>query len=133
MPENSQFLGRGWSFPPTFDRNRKEVLMLEGEADVRSSIEILLATELGERVLLPSFGWKRDRWLFESLTTTTATAIQKEIEDMLAFHEPRIDLDAVRLRPGDPTAGMVEIVVEYTVRSTNSRYNLVYPFYLSER
>jgi uncharacterized protein len=133
MPENSQFLGRGWSFPPTFDRHSKEVLMLEGDEDVRSSIEILLSTEIGERVLLPSFGWKRDRWLFESLTTTTATAIRKEIEDALVFFEPRIDLDDVRLLPGDPALGMVEIVVGYTVRSTNSRYNLVFPFYLSEK
>jgi uncharacterized protein len=133
MPNDSQFLGRGWSFPPTFDKSRKEVLMLEADEDVKSSIEILLTTELGERVLHPSFGWKRDRWLFESLTTTTATAIQTEVEDALLFFEPRIDLEAVRLLPGDRASGRVEISVEYTVRSTNSRNNLVLPFYLSER
>lgn len=132
MAQDSQFLGRGWSFPPTFDKSRKEVLMLEGEEDVRSSLEVLLSTELGERVLRPSFGWKRDRWVFEALTTTTATAIQKEIEDALLFFEPRIDLHAVRLLPGDRAAGRVEIFVDYTVRSTNSRNNLVFPFYLSE-
>jgi uncharacterized protein len=132
MAQDSQFLGRGWSFPPTFDKSRKEVLMLEGEEDVRSSLEILLSTELGERVLRPSFGWKRDRWVFEALTTTTATAIQKEIEDALLFFEPRIDLNAVRLLPGDRAAGRVEIFVDYTVRSTNSRNNLVFPFYLNE-
>lgn len=132
MPGESQFLGRGWSFPPTFDRSTKEVLMLEGEKDVRSSIEILLSTELGERVLLPAFGWKRDRWLFESLTTTAATAIQKEIEDALLFYEPRIDLNAVRVLPGDRESGKVEILIDYTVRSTNTRNNLVFPFYLNE-
>ena len=133
MTDDMQFLGRGWSFPPVFDRTNKEVLMLEGEDDIRSSIEILLSTELGERVLRPSFGWKRDRWLFESLTATAATAIQKEIEDALLFFEPRINLNAVRLLQMDKEAGKVEILIDYTVRNTNTRNNLVFPFYLSER
>lgn len=132
MANESRFLGRGWSFPPRFDIGKKEVVMLEGEDDIRSSIEILLSTELGERVLRPSFGWKRDRWLFESLTTTSATAIQKEIEDALVFFEPRIDLNSVSLSSGQKNSGMLEIVVDYTVRSTNTRNNLVFPFYLSE-
>lgn len=132
MASNNPFLGRGWNFPPTFDRTSKEVSMLEGELDVQSSIEILLSTELGERVLLPAFGWKRDRWLFESLTTTAATAIQKEIEDALLFYEPRINLNSVKLLPGEKESGKIEIFVDYTVRNTNTRNNLVFPFYLTE-
>jgi uncharacterized protein len=132
MAKDSQFLGRGWSFPPVFSNTEKEVAMLEGEDDVKSSLEIILATELGERVLRPSFGWKRDAWLFESLTTTSATAIKKEVEDALLFFEPRIDLNTVRLLPDDKTSGKVEIFIEYTVRSTNTRGNLVFPFYLRE-
>ena len=106
--------------------------MLDGEDDIRSSIELLLSTELGERVLQPEFGWKRDRWLFESLSTTAATAIQKEIEDALVFFESRIDLNSVRLVPGQKLSGRVEIHIDYTVRSTNTRNNLVFPFYLNE-
>lgn len=132
MASDNQFLGRGWSFPPTFNKREKGVDMLEGEDDIRSSIGILLSTELGERVLQPAFGWKRDRWLFESLSTTAASAIQKEIEDALVFFEPRIDLNGVRLVPGEETSGRVEIHVDYTVRDTNTRNNLVFPFYLSE-
>lgn len=132
MDDKNQFLGRGWSFPPAFDKNTKEVKMLEGEDDIRSSLEIILSTELGERVMRPNFGWKRDDWLFESLTTTTATAIQKEIENALLIFEPRIDLNKVKLKAVDETSGRVEILVEYTVRSTNSRGNLVFPFYIRE-
>jgi len=132
MPDAGDFLGRGWSFPPTFDRSRKEVNMLEAEDDIRSSLEILLTTELGERVMQPAFGWKRDRWLFESLTTTAATAIQKEIEIALLFFEPRIDLLSVRLVSNQDQNGRVEIQLDYKVRSTNTRNNLVFPFYLSE-
>ena len=130
MPND--FLGRGWSFPPSFDKASQSVEMLEGEGDVRSSIEILLSTEIGERIMTPSFGWKRGRLLFESLTTTSATAIQKEIENALVFYEPRIDLNSVSLLPVDRESGRVEILINYTVRSTNTRNNLVFPFYLTE-
>ena len=107
--------------------------MLEAEDDIRSSIQIILATELGERVMQPGFGWKRDRWLFESLTTTSATAIQQEIETALLIYEPRIDLNDVRLLPGERESGRVGILIDYTVRNTNTRNNLVFPFYLTER
>jgi len=131
--ENNSFLGRGWSFPPAFIKTEKEVQMLESENDIRSSIEIILSTETGERVLLPGFGWKRNLWLFESLSTTSATVIQKEIETALLIYEPRINLNEVRLLPGAKEEGKVNILVDYTVRSTNTRYNLVFPFYLTEK
>ena len=133
MANDNSFLGRGWSFPPAFNKFEKEVQMLEAEDDIRSSIEIILSTELGERVLLPSFGWKRDRWLLESLGKTTASAMQKEIETALLVYEPRINLNEVRLQPGSKEEGKVNILVDYIVRSTNTRYNLVFPFYLTEK
>ena len=133
MANENSFLGRGWSFPPVFSKPDKEVLMLDGEQDVQSSIEIILSTELGERVLLPGFGWKRNRWLFESLSTTSATALQKEIENALLIYEPRIDLNEVSLQPDEIESGKVNIRVDYTIRNTNTRFNLVFPFYLTEK
>jgi phage baseplate assembly protein W len=132
MTRKSAFLGRGWSFPPIFSKFEKEVMMLEAEEDIRSSIEIILSTEMGERVLVPGFGWKRNLWLFESMGTTTATVMQTEIETALLVFEPRINLNEVRLLPGAKEEGKVNILVDYTVRSTNTRYNLVFPFYLTE-
>ena len=133
MANENSFLGRGWSFPPAFNKAEKEVQMLEAEADIQSSIELILSTETGERVLLPGFGWKRSLWLFESLSTTSATIIQKEIETALLIYEPRINLNEVTLQPGPKEEGKVKILVDYTVRSTNTRYNLVFPFYLTEK
>jgi uncharacterized protein len=83
--------------------------------------------------LLPGFGWNRDRWLFESLSTTSATVMQKEIEKALLVYEPRIDINEVELLPDQTEMGRINILVDYTVRSTNTRYNLVYPFYLTEK
>jgi phage baseplate assembly protein W len=133
MANDTNFLGRGWSFPPAFIKSEKEVVMLDGEQDINSSIEIILSTEIGERVLLPGFGWKRNLWLFESLSTTGATAMAKEIETALLVYEPRINLNEVKLLPAEKLEGKVEILVDYTVRSTNTRYNLVFPFYLTEK
>lgn len=133
MTNENSFLGRGWSFPPAFDKFEKQVAMLEAEDDIRSSIEIILSTELGERILLPGFGWKRDRWLFESLGTTTASVMQKEIETALLIFEPRINLNQIKLLPSQKEKGKVNILIDYTVRSTNTRYNLVFPFYLTEK
>lgn len=129
---NQNFLGRGWTFPPTFDRRSGEVEMLSAEADIRSSIEIILTTQVGERVLRPDFGWQRDQWLFTSLTTTAATTIEREIRTALLYFEPRIDLNQVTLRLPDPGVGRVEVSIDYTVRQTNTRNNLVFPFYLTE-
>ena len=133
MANENSFLGRGWSFPPAFVKSEKEVKMLEGESDIQSSIEIILSTEIGERVMIPGFGWKRNLWLFESLSTTAATAMAKEIETALQVYEPRINLNDVRLLPAEKLEGRVEILVDYTVRATNTRYNLVFPFYLTEK
>jgi phage baseplate assembly protein W len=133
MANENSFLGRGWGFPPAFSKFEKEVQMLEAEEDIRSSIEIILSTELGERVMLPGFGWKRNLWLFETLSTTSATVMQKEIETALLVYEPRINLNDIRFLPGVREEGKVNILVDYTVRNTNTRYNLVFPFYLTEK
>jgi phage baseplate assembly protein W len=50
MIENNSFLGRGWSFPPSFDDTCMDVKMLNGAEDIESSLQILLSTRLGERI-----------------------------------------------------------------------------------
>jgi uncharacterized protein len=128
----TNFLGRGWSFPPTFKREIPGVVMLEKEADVCSSLEILLSTTLGERIMLPDYGCNLEELLFESLDTTTKTIIADKIETALLYHEPRIDVLKVTLNSEREMEGIVLIEVEYRIRSTNTRYNIVYPFYKTE-
>ncbi len=128
----TNFLGRGWSFPPTFKREIPGVQMLEKEVDVCSSLEILLSTTLGERIMLPDYGCNLEELLFESLDTTTKTIIADKIETALLYHEPRIDVLKVTLNSEREMEGIVLIEVEYRIRSTNTRYNIVYPFYKTE-
>ena len=125
------FLGKGWGFPPTFNKALKGIEMTEAEADIKSSLEILLSTNLGERVMQPKFGCALDELSFESLTTTLKTFIKDLIETAILYYEPRIDLEDVILTD-EVNEGIIYIDVQYRVRSTNSRQNIVFPFYKDE-
>ena len=132
--QNNQrdFLGRGWNFPPTFENQGRVVRMVDAEEDIRQSLQILLATQLGERVMQPAYGWERETLMFESMTTTFATHLKDEIETAILFFESRIILDAVNIEPSTQTRGLIEIRLDYTIEATNNRNNLVYPYYLDE-
>lgn len=127
------FLGRGWSFPPTFDRPGG-VRMLEREDDVASSLEILLSTARGERIMVPQYGCNMDELVFENLDTRMRTLMTDKIASAILYHEPRIDLERVAVDndPVEVLEGRVLIGVTYRVRETNSRFNFVYPYYLQE-
>jgi phage baseplate assembly protein W len=126
------FLGRGWSFPPTFNRSRPGVDMLEHEADIASSLEILLSTLPGERIMLPQYGCNLTELVFESLDTRMKTMMADKVESAILYHEPRIDLESVRLDDSRELEGVVLIEIIYRVKSTNSRFNFVYPYYKLE-
>ncbi|NOZ26261.1 MAG: GPW/gp25 family protein [Nitrospirae bacterium] len=129
--EYTSFLGTGWSFPPAFSRAKKGVEMVSDEEDIEGSLRILLSTSVGERILQPEYGCNIDHLIFEPLNTTLKTYITGLIEQAILFFEPRIELNSVSLE-ADELEGRVDIVIDYTVRTTNSRYNLVYPFYRNE-
>lgn len=106
--------------------------MLDQEADIASSLEIILTTSIGERVMAPDFGCNLEDLLFESLDTTLKTLVADQIETALIYYEPRIDIEKISLDTDRDLEGIVLIEVVYRVRSTNTRYNFVYPFYKAE-
>lgn len=129
--DGNQFLGRGWAFPPSFDHQGRSVRMADAEDDIRQSLHILLSTSLGERIMRPTFGWRREALVFEPLSTSFATFLEREIENAILFFEPRIELNRLSFET-PPGQGLVEIRLDYTIRVTNTRSNLVFPFYLDE-
>ncbi|MDP3434156.1 MAG: GPW/gp25 family protein [Bacteroidota bacterium] len=132
METDNAFLGRGWGFPPTFDKASKSVGMLEEEADIESSLEILLSTRLGERIMQPNYGCNLDDMVFEAMNLTMLTYLKDLVENAILYFEPRIDLDGVRIDTARDLEGMLLIIVDYTIRTTNSRFNFVFPFYKNE-
>ncbi|GGC44633.1 baseplate protein [Parapedobacter defluvii] len=129
---HKSFLGTGWSFPPQFDNEGGSVEMLSDGEDIRSSLEILLSTRPGERVMLPNYGCNLDELLFEPLTTTMKTYMKDLIQTAILYHEPRIAVDKIELMDTGEMEGRILINIEYTIRSTNSRFNYVFPFYIQE-
>ncbi|RDH91826.1 MAG: hypothetical protein DIZ77_08075 [endosymbiont of Seepiophila jonesi] len=132
MDDDRDFLGRGWGFPPTFGEGGKTLHMLSDEADIESSLEVLLSTRPGERLLRPDFGCNLDRMLFEPLDTGLKTFMTDLIATAILYHEPRIDVERISLAGSDDNEGLVLIEIEFRVRATNARRNMVYPFYKQE-
>lgn len=126
------FLGKGWSFPPSFDLDTQTVDMTEKNEDIRKSLQILLTTTAGERVMQPKYGCNMEDLLFESLDTTTKTLIKDRIRTAILYFEPRIDVKRIELNTGNELEGELLIEIDYVVRATNSRFNFVFPFYRNE-
>jgi phage baseplate assembly protein W len=129
---NKDFLGRGWSFPPTFDQNIKTVEMAENVEDIRQSLTILLSTIVGERVMNVSYGCNLEPYVFESMDTTTITILKDKIITSILFFESRIEVEDINMDTGNQLEGFLLIEITYRIKSTNARYNFVYPFYSTE-
>jgi uncharacterized protein len=126
------YLGRGWSFPPDFVLTPPGVTILEEEADVASSMEVLLSTTPGERVMQPLYGCNLSELLFESLDTRLKTLMADKIESAILYFEPRVTLEKVNLDDSLELEGVILIEIVYRVKTTNSRFNFVYPYYKQE-
>jgi uncharacterized protein len=126
-----EFLGRGWKFPVQVD-NRGRVAMSEFDDDIRESIRIILSTSKGERVMRPDFGCGIHDFVFASINTTTIGLIESSVREALTRWEPRIELLKVLVSTEEANVGKLLVSIDYRVRATNSEFNLVYPFYLTE-
>jgi len=133
MPNSDKdFLGRGWAFPVAVNKATGQVKLSEYEEDIAQAIRIILSTRQGERVMRPAFGSNLHSFLFEIPGYGVQEQIAKEVVNALEVWEPRIiEVTAVAEFPEGRTGGFV-VKIDYTVRSTNNPFNLVFPFFLTE-
>jgi phage baseplate assembly protein W len=131
---NKEFLGTGWSFPPAFEKTKgtRRVEMTSNREDIERSLEILLGTRKGERVMRPDYGCNLDEMVFESFNLSLKTYLADMVETAILYYEPRIEPLEITVDDSQIHEGQVLIEIDYMIRSTNSRYNMVYPFYLEE-
>lgn len=125
---DADFLGVGWKFPVSIKEGK--IASSEGEDSIRESIRIILGTAKGERVMRPDFGCGIDELVFAPNDTSTATLIAVNITEALEKWEPRIEVLNVNAVPDEEEENKLNINIEYMVKSSNSKNNLVYPFYL---
>ncbi|MBV1923931.1 MAG: GPW/gp25 family protein [Flavobacteriaceae bacterium] len=132
MNLEKSFLGEGWSFPPEFNKSAKMVMTTTGEEDIKKSIEILLSTRLGERIMVPDYGCNLEELLFQPLDLSLKTYVKDLIKTAILYHEPRIDVLSIDIDTTNELSGELLVKIEYMIRITNSRGNMVYPFYKEE-
>lgn|SRR6185312_2226510 len=131
----NSFLGTGWAFPVEFDPNAGTVELVSDYTDIEESLNILLSTSLGERVMQPEYGCNLTDYLFESLNSTVIGIIKHKVENAILYYEPRILVDQIDVTADDSfdlIEGKFTITVSYTIPETNSRFNYVYDYYLNE-
>ena len=132
MDAEHDFLGAGWAFPPAFDRRTRGGVMVSGVTDVEESLRILLTTAPGERIMHPTYGCGLRRMVFETINDSTLTEIRSLIQQAILFFEARIALNAIDIDTAGMYDGVLRIRLDYTLRSSNSRYNFVFPLYVRE-
>lgn len=135
--DRQSFLGTGWRFE--MDPDEDLGLRLEGglvaeaseEAAVRQSVWLILSTAPGERVARPDFGCAIHDLVFGLTGAKLTGDVINAVESALGRWEPRVDVLRVDARPAQGDEALLLIDLHYAIRATNSRFNLVYPFYLS--
>lgn len=133
MANKNSFLGKGWSFPPTFHKESYfGIEMVENQIDIQQSLEILLNTSKGERVMLPDYGCDLQTFLFESINDSKIHLLKEIIRSAIVTYEPRVELNDVIVDYSDYQDGIIRIKLDYIVESTNTRFNLVFPYYKVE-
>jgi phage baseplate assembly protein W len=132
MSDASEFIGRGVSFPLRVDQSGS-IAMTSGASDIDSSIRMILTTAPGERVMRPLFGCRIWELLFEPINANTIGMMGEAVREAISRWEPRVTLERLEIVPDPGAFGVVQIQLDYRVRATNDRRNLVYPFYVIPR
>ncbi len=124
------FLGVGWAYPVCVAGGQTAIAVFED--DIRQAIRIILGTNPGERVMRPDFGAGMNALVFEPMSVATIESVKVRVRNALVDWEPRIDVEAVNASMDSAEPNKLLVDVTYRVRATNTRTNLVYPFYLQE-
>ena len=132
VTEIKSFLGTGWTFPPTFDKLSFSNAMSSNETDIHESLLIILSTTPGERLMQPEFGCDLKRLVFEKIDSSLINNLNDIIYYALLRFEPRINFESVEILNRNELDGILHIVVNYSIIITNTRHNIVFPFYLLE-
>ncbi|HMN44657.1 MAG TPA: GPW/gp25 family protein [Povalibacter sp.] len=126
------WMGRGWSYPVMVDPLTGDIAMSVYEEDIRQSLRIILSTARGERVMRPAFGCGIHELVYDVLDTALVTRIEASVREAVLRYEARIELLEVSVDTSNFLRGHLVVQIEYRVRQTNQRDNLVYPFYFRE-
>lgn len=124
------YLGAGMKFPPQIDPGTGRFAVSAREQSVRESVYLILMTNRGERWLEPGFGSQMMNYAFMDTSPTMLRMMSDDLRELLLKQEPRISEVDVDVDP-DTGNGCLLVSIQYTVAASNTRDNLVFPFYLN--
>jgi phage baseplate assembly protein W len=105
--DDAQIFGCGVAFPPHLDATGQWAMSV-GSQNVRESIQILLLTRLGERLMYPAYGSSLRTSLFAPNNAATRKTIEEAITTALKQWEPRIAIDSIIVTQ-DPSCAQAAI------------------------
>jgi len=125
----TDFVGTTIAFPLGVDQTGS-IAMVTGHDAIERSVTMVLSTAPGERVMRPEFGCAIWNLLFDPVNDNTLGLMAQSVRQALAQWEPRIDVSTVTALPDPDDHSLVLIEIDYRIKATNDRRNLVYPFYV---
>ena len=126
------FLGIGWSFPPSFNKESSDIKMVSDETDIKQSLEIYFNTKLGERIMRPEYGCVIHEHIFDKIDESILNILSFELTQNIGQIEPRIIIEKIQINQSNAASGELQISIEYKIISSNVRDNIVFPFYINE-
>jgi phage baseplate assembly protein W len=125
-------LTTGWAFPPSFDRLTGSVNLSSDMENIRENLQILFSTDLGERIMLPTYGARLREHVFSGLTQTLRHQFIMDIANVIAEWEPRVTVLKVDITESDVFGGGCEIMVDFQLRGTASQGRFIHSFPLAD-
>ena len=126
-----EYLGEGMKFPPQINKATGRFMTVSEEQSVRQSIYLILMTQRGERPLRENFGSNLMDYTFMDMSLTRINMMIRSLKDQILNQEPRIE--DLKITPSEDSGnGRIIFDIEYTVAASNTRDNLVFPFYLNQ-
>ena len=121
----ASLFGQGISFPPRLGADGR-FAWSSGPDNIREAMQVILLTQLGERLMLPDFGGDLRTYLFAPNTVATRQRLQEQIQSALTLWEPRITVQSVSLSPDpdDPQAAVATIQYQLVASQTAAQLNL---------
>src|SRR5678816_2604282 len=129
MPNDREFLGRGWRFPVAINLTGG-ISNSALEENVRESIFVILGTATGERVNRPDWGCRIHDLMFSPNNDETAARAEYYCKEAIIYYEPRVEEVVCKAYPNKDEPNRLDVRISYVIAGKSDKKNLVYPFYL---
>lgn len=87
----------------------------ENVASVMTSIDNILRTAPGERIMLPQFGSNLRGMVFENITPTLVKLLSRQVKENIEIWDDRVRVEEVEIRV-DPDHSTISISISFSIR-----------------